>query len=56
MSGASILELAEVSKVTKCKMVDYEGNRTRRSEQEIHATITERRISRNFNPDLDGIF
>jgi len=56
ISGISILGIDEQLQVTKCKIVDYDGKRMRKSEQEIHAMITERRISRNFNPDYDILF
>jgi hypothetical protein len=56
ISGITILGISEQTKVTKCRIVDYVGKRIRKSEVEIDAIITERRISRNFSSAYDEIF
>ena len=56
ISGITILGMTDQIKVTKCKLTAYSGKRTRKAEEEIYAMITNRRISRSFNPDYDGLF
>jgi hypothetical protein len=49
ISGINLLGIPEQTKVLKCRIVNYDGKRTRKPQVEIDAMITERRIARNFD-------
>jgi len=49
LTGLNLLRIPEQTKVFKCRIVDYKHKRVRKSEKEINAMITERRIGRSFN-------
>lgn len=55
-SNINIFNLDDQIKAIKCKLTKFEGVRKRMTKDEIHVMLTNRRISRNFNPDYDGLF
>ena len=56
ISELDILCIPDEIKVYKCRITEYSGKRTRKSEREISAMLTERRISKNFTYGYDDLF
>ena len=56
ISELDILSIPDEIKVYKCRITEYSGKRTRKSEREISAMLTERRISKNFTYGYDDLF